>query len=270
MTGKSIFDFNDYKAYLKAVLRAQPNEGHGYRSKLARALNCQTAYISQVLNGKAQLSLEQAEAANSFLAHTDDESQYFLFIVERGRAGTQALQKRLDKQIEIMQKKRMVLKDRVDIKTELDQKDQATYYSSWIYAALHIAVTIPTLRDRKSLAEAMKLPQQQTNEALDFLVQVGLLKMEGQEFTPGQARLFLGADSPLIRQHHINWRVQTLKSLDRPIENDLHYSGVVSLAAADVRAIKDRLIQGLNEARKLVKDSKEEELHVIALDFFKL
>lgn len=270
MTDKSIFDFNDYKGYLKAFLKSEPNAGHGFRSRLAKALNCQTAYVSQVLNGKAHFSLEQAEAANSFLAHSEDEAQYFLFIVERSRAGTQALQKRLDRQIEAMQKKRMVLKDRVDIKTELDQKDQATYYSSWIYAALHIAVTIPTLRDRKSLAEALKLPQQQTNEALDFLVQVGLLKMEGQEFTTGQARLFLGADSPLIRQHHANWRVQTLKSLDRPTDQDLHYSGVVSLASADVRAIKDRLIQGLNEARKLVKDSKEEELHVIALDFFKL
>jgi len=270
MTEKFIFDFTDYKAYLKAFLKSEKNQGHGFRSRLAKAVNCQTAYVSQVLNGKAHFSLEQAEAANGFLAHSDDEAQYFLLIVERSRAGTPALIKRLDKQIEVIQKKRMTMRERVDIQTELNERDQAKYYSSWIYAAIHITVTIPTLRDRKSITEALKLPPQQVNEALDFLVQVGMLRAVGSEFTPGEARLFLPADSPLFRQHHTNWRLQALKALDRPADADLHYSSVVSLAASDVMKIKERLILGINEARKIVRDSKEEELHVIALDFFKL
>ncbi|HEY1080196.1 MAG TPA: hypothetical protein VGE46_08860, partial [Bdellovibrio sp.] len=66
-----LYDFEDYKAYLRHRAEAE----RGVKSALAKALNCQSAYISQVLNENAHLSLEQGDAANTFFAHSEKESQ---------------------------------------------------------------------------------------------------------------------------------------------------------------------------------------------------
>lgn len=69
---ENLFSFLSYKAYLSSKTGAS-NTKRGEKTALAKALGCQPTYISQVLHGNAHLSLEQAEKANSFFSHTDDE-----------------------------------------------------------------------------------------------------------------------------------------------------------------------------------------------------
>ena len=64
-----IFDFKDYKLYLAKVEERRPLKGRGFRAELARIMGCQTAYVSQVLNGRANFSLEQAQAVSKLLVH---------------------------------------------------------------------------------------------------------------------------------------------------------------------------------------------------------
>ena len=61
---------------------------------------------------------------------------------------------------------------------------------------------------------------------------------------------------------------QALESLDREDINDLHYSAVVSLSKADVRALKSRMIDHIKEYIATIRDSKEEEVYALCLDFF--
>src|SRR5262245_14806797 len=112
---KDVFEFSDYKDYLKAWIHNQPRGGRGARSKLASALKCHTAYVSQVLNQEAHLSLEQAEEFNALAPHPPEQSEYFLLLVQLARAGTPLLKARLRKQIESMQQKRLLLRNRVVI-----------------------------------------------------------------------------------------------------------------------------------------------------------
>jgi len=51
------------------------------------------AFVSQILNEVSIFSLEQAEGLNSLLGHSADESDFFLLLVQCGRAGTHALRK---------------------------------------------------------------------------------------------------------------------------------------------------------------------------------
>lgn len=89
---KNVYHYQDYKKYLNAVL-SPVGEGRGMRSKLARAIGCQTAFISQVLKHDTHFSSEHALLISDFLKHTESESQYFMILVQLGRAGTMALQK---------------------------------------------------------------------------------------------------------------------------------------------------------------------------------
>ena len=268
---RDVFDHDNYKKYLGFVLRSRAKEGRGYQSRMAEAASCRAAYISQVLNGEAHLSPEQAEGLNELLGHNQEEANYFLLLVHHGRAGTAALRARLKDQVTAAREKRLVLKDRVDIKAELSPADQATYYSAWYYAAVHILVTIPAYQSRDAIEGYVRLPRPRLNEVLDFLRAVGLVKVEGERVTPGVSRIFLGNDSPMITRHHTNWRVRAMESLDRDFKHDLHFSTVVSIAAEDALKMKELLVKSIESARAVAtRSTQETELQCLCVDLFRV
>lgn len=267
---KDIFEFDNYKLYLRHWIAQKPGKGRGFMTKIAQALHCQSGYVSQVLSGSAHFSAEQAEALNQFLGHNYEEGHFFHLLLSRARAGTGELKKRCEIEIERVLQQRLLFKDRVDIKKSLDISDQATYYSSWYFAAIHVAVSVPELRTKEALSKYFQLDMPVINEAVDFLISVGLLKKIGDEYSQGVTRLFLGKDSPMIRKHHTNWRIRSISSLDRGLDKDLHFSSVVSLSKKDTLLLKERFMKFIEEFRAIVRESKEEDVCCINVDLFSL
>lgn len=267
---KDIYDFRDYKAYLKYLIAQKPGKGRGVQSQIAQKMGCQTGYVSQVLNNDANFSLEQIESLNQFLGHNYDEGHFLILLVELARAGTPDLRKRFQHEIDKVLKQRLILKDRVDIKKSLEPVDQATYYSSWYYAAVHVAFSIPELRTRENLKDFLGLSDQTLNEAITFLTSVGLVEKKGDHYVQGVTRLFLGKDSPMIKKHHTNWRMRAIHALDGDIDQNLHFSTVVSLSKSDLLMIKEKLVKSIEETRAIIRESKEEAVCCFNVDFFSL
>ncbi len=265
---KSLFEFDDYKDYLRAYIKSRPASGHGFKSSMAKAMNCQTAYVSQVLNANAQLSLEQAEELNKLFGHSESESEFFLLLVQENKAGTQTLRSRLKAQIKKILEKRHVLKDRFDIKKSLSPSDQMIYYSSWLYASIHILITISEYNEKEKIAEKFNLPLERVGKILDFLTETGLILKKGNHYSPGETKVFLGIDSPMLSKHLSNWRIKAIEALDKTIGKDLHLSSIYSLSRKDVTLIKEKLIKTVEESRQIIYASKEEELYCLNLDFF--
>ena len=139
----SVFDYDDYKDYVRDALDARAENKRGERSRLASFVGCHTAYVSQVLNGAAHFSLEQAEKINHFLGHGKEQSLFFLFLIQLARAGTPSLRKVFEEQLRALKEKQFVLKDRLQFNKTLSREDQATFYSSWHYGAAHVLVSVP-------------------------------------------------------------------------------------------------------------------------------
>jgi uncharacterized protein (TIGR02147 family) len=265
---KAIYDFNHYKAYFEHKVGTR-SQRRGVKSEIASSLRCQPTYISQVLHGKAHLSLEQADILNVFFGHSKEEAAFFLLLVQKDRAGTISLRRHFEDQLESMLQKRMVLTERLGKKDGLTKEDQSRYYSSWHFAAIHIALTIPDLQNSKSLSEYFRLPLKKVNSVLEFLVKTGLAKpIGGSNFQAGSSVIRLGNESPNILRHHSNWRQLVMESLDREEIGDLHYSSVVSLSKKDALKIKDRILDWLQKDLEIIKESKEEELYSYCIDFF--
>ncbi len=68
----TLFDYSDYKKYLSDRLKT------GTKSKFAACIGCQPSFLSQVLGGSPDLSLEQGILANEFFGHTGAETQFFM------------------------------------------------------------------------------------------------------------------------------------------------------------------------------------------------
>jgi uncharacterized protein (TIGR02147 family) len=269
-----VFDFKDYKDYIRRWIAAQPNQGHGEKSRIAKHLKCHIAYVSQVLNAQAQLSAEQADALNTLFEHSDEEADFFMLLVQIGRAGTHSLEKFYNRKITEALKQRTLLRNRIADKKAIAPEDQATYYSSWHYAALHMGVLIPGLRTPRALARHFGLSLDKTRRAIEFMISLGLIRESQGTLLPGETRLHLTDDSPMISKHHINWRMQAIQALDQSdpgaleAQDELHYSSIVSISREDIPRAREILLKAIENVRKLVRDSKDEEVCCYTVDLF--
>ena len=269
--GIDVYRLRDYKAYLNKRLDELDEGGRGSRARMSRAIACQTAYTAQVLRGVAHFNLEQGEAINDFLGHTEEQGHFFLLLIQFARAGMPKLKSRFQKQIESIVEGRQLLKNRLGVKEHLAEHDQLIYYSSWFYGALHALVSIPTYQTPERIAERLQIGIKQAAEALEFLLKSGLIeRTQKGTLQIGKGQIHLGADSPLIAKHHINWRLQAIRAVERNPKAGLHYSSVVSISRKDEEHIRDTLTNFLQTIKPIIRESKEEEACSLSIDFFRI
>jgi uncharacterized protein (TIGR02147 family) len=265
----NVFDFSSYKAFLRSRV-GDKRVRKGQRLALAQSISSTSAFISQVLNGDRDLSVEQAQAAAQFLHLNSEETHYFLLMVQETRAGNMNLRTYFRNQREKIINDRNILKNRVAATDKVSSEYQTKYYSSWIYSAIHIAVMIPQLQTVQALSEYLNITPKTVVKALEFLETAGLVRNINGKFETGKMHIHLGNDSENILKHHTNWRVKAIRSLELESSKDMHYSSVVSMAKSDISKLKDLLIESLKNANNLIKDSKEEEVCCLNIDFFSL
>ncbi len=269
---KNIFDYKNYKSYLLELINSKPRRGRGVRSELAVSIGCPVSHISQVLKGSSHFSAEQAHGLNESLGHSQEESEFFLLLIQFARAGTSNLRRFSENQINRVLERRLILKDRLEVKNSLNKEDQAVFYSSWHYQAIHIMLTVERLQTKEALSKCLNLSVKKVSEILDFLISIGLVIQEKGRFRVGTTRIHLGNDSPMISKHHINWRIRAIHSLDSESrDEDLHYSSVISTSEEDFLKIKTMHVKHIEAIKDIIRDSKpEEEVLCFSLDFFRL
>jgi uncharacterized protein (TIGR02147 family) len=265
---KSIFQFSDYKKFVLDRIEAAPNQGRGLRRELAEAMGCQVAYVSHVLAGDRHFSLEQAEALARFFALRAEETGFFFLLVEHNRAGTPALRKFLERQIREKRLEYLELQSRVNVQGKISEQDEATYYSSWHYQAVRVALSLPHCRTVGAISKELNLPSERVTEVLTFLIHRGIAREQGGQYFPGATRVHLASDSPHITKLHSNWRLHALRSLENYHTSDFHYSGVVSISRDDFEKVQEILRKAVVESLDVVKPSQEERLAVMNLDFY--
>lgn len=264
-----LFETEDYVRYLTLRLAAKGLRS-GMRLAAAKAAKCHPAYLSRVTQGKAHLSLEQAERLGTFLELTPDEGHYFLLLVQRARAATPGLRRYFDAQIAAEQRKRLDVKRRVASRKTVSQENEARYYGHWLNGAVHVLLSIPALQSPEALAKHLGISRDRVLDSLAFLVEAGLAVPKAGRFVIGPSDVHLGADSPHIARHHANWRTQALVALDRGAADDLFYSATVALSNKDAFIVKENLLAGLERNLSVIRASPEEEGWVLAFDFFRL
>lgn len=131
-------------------------------------------------------------------------------------------------------------------------------------------VTIPEYQKKEKMASYLNLPHHVLNEAIQFLLGAGLLTETKDGYTTGRNRIFLRGDSQNIVQHHENWRLKAIENITLSQDENIHFSSVYTLSKKDFLKIKEKLLNELEEMRAIIKPSKEEELCVFNLDFFKI
>jgi uncharacterized protein (TIGR02147 family) len=226
--------------------------------------------LSRVLNGDADLSLEQADAANRFFGHTADESRFFLLLLEKNRAGTTSLRAHFDREISHLaeERERVNMEKRPKAQELLSLEDQLKYYSSWQYSAIHIALSVPRFQTRPALAQELKIPIETVSQILVFLLRTGMAQEKNGRYTIGKTWIHLPPASALVAKAHANWRLRAIESAERFRREDFHYTQVVSLSEDDAKRLTEFIGTLVDQSNQIIRDSKEETLRCLTVDFF--
>jgi uncharacterized protein (TIGR02147 family) len=261
------FRSTDYKVLLRE--RIEHSGERGVITKLAEAAGCQRSYLSQVLNTHVHLTPDQALGVAEFFGFNEDETTYFLALVDHARASSPALRARLKRICDSLRKKHEDLESRLETPVIQASEQDLVYYSTWVPAAVHIAVSIPDLQTPAALAHHLQLPEALIEATLHTLEQMQLVKRKGTRWVYAGAERHLSKRSALVPLHHSNWRQRAIVSSQAQVTDAYHYTGISSVSRQDYQEIKDRLLEVTEKIRIQISSSREEELVCLNIDFFR-
>jgi uncharacterized protein (TIGR02147 family) len=264
-----IFNYIKYLDYLGAV-RESSFGGHGFMAKLAKAANCQSAFISQVFSEKQNLSLEQGFNIAKALEMDEHESNYFLLMINYARAGEKSLQDFYYAQLKKISEEQNDLKKRFKVQTELTKEQLILYYSDWLYPAVHIAMTIESLQSIQKISTAFNASEARVKKVLADLIEMGLIENKGEKYKLGNVRIHLEKSNPILKSFHTQFRHKAIEKIgNKEDKDDLNYTSLVSLSKKDFIELKESFVELIETYNKKVSDSKEECVALLNLDFMK-
>lgn len=265
----TLFEYHDYKLWVNDWIDSQPSGGHGQLRKLALYLEINSVVMSQVFRGDRDLTLEQALKVTQYLGMTELERDYFLLLVQKGRAGTTELKSVFEKQLQTIRKSAQSLKNRVQHHKFTDE-DKATFYSQWYYSAIRLGVSIPQLSTISALSGHLNLDRSVVVQVIEFLLKHQLIIEKKGRYDIGPQVTHVGHDSPFVNRHHTNWRLKGLQAMDNITDQDLYYTGPMALSETAAKEIRKMLVSLVEKSTQQAAHSDSEVLRCLNIDWFKI
>jgi uncharacterized protein (TIGR02147 family) len=265
----SIFEHKDYRSYLRHHLKSLPLKGRGELTRIANNLSVNTTLLSQIMSGTRELNPEQAFRLSQYLQHTPLETDYFSLLVQIERAGTNDLKEHLKKKLALLRQDALKLSSRIAHERSLTDSERAIFYSSWIYSAIHLFTS--THKNGVALEEItarFNLSRFKATEIIQFLVSTGLCTEQSGRYSLGVQSTFLAQGSPFLTRHHSNWRMKAIQKSENISEEEMMYSGQVSLSRKDFESIREQLVTSLKNILRQVEPSPAENIASLNIDWF--
>lgn len=266
----NLFDFSDYRDYLKHWLEeAKANKSFNL-SRLAEVAQVHPTFLSHVFAGTKDLSLEQAAFISQKLQHTKLEQDYFFTLIHLDRAGTEILRDYWISRKKEIEAEKNKLSQRFEKHKQLTIEQRAIFYSSWIYAGVWSSTAINEGQTLMSVAERFSLSRDKAEEILSFLAQTGLCNEKGGVYSLGELHVHISNESPFVVKHHTNWRMKAIQKMDHRQPTELFFSAPMSISKKDFGVIREQLNLAVKKMVDIAKDSTAEEIVCLNIDFFEV
>lgn len=174
----NIFRYLDYRKYLKQVIHKDEST-RGFQGRLASAAGCQRSYLSQVLNGSQNLTLEHAMGIADFLDLSDLEVDYFILLIQYQKISQPELKTKIKGKLNQTRARAENLKDRLSDRDILSIEAEQMYFSNWYWSAIHLLLGIDGISKPSDIARYLDLPEELVLETLRGLAAIDLVKYLG-------------------------------------------------------------------------------------------
>ena len=266
-----VYDAKNYVEFVVDTLslgnKAIPR---GRIKDLANLLRCHASFISQIIRGKAHMSHEQAHRFCSYAQLSDEETEFFINLLNRDRAGTNELKALFNGILKRKLVERRSLQKRARLTPTLSRDQEIVYFQSFTYPLIHAALHLPDLKEPKQLSITLGIPEPEVSEALKLLNELGLATQRDEKWHPTVKNLHVGKESPLNRTYHANWRLKTAMLLQegRRTHEHTHFTSLFCISKKDVERIRELILTHLEKVRQEMVASDSERLFVLCLDYF--
>lgn len=263
-----IFATRDYKAFIKAWLQAQPREGRGLLSRIAEKTGLSPGMMTHVLNGDRHFSPEAANEVAAFMSLNEEETDYFLLLVNYERAGTHALRERLKRKIISEQKKANELSKRMKPEHTLPETAKALFYSHWIYTGIRNMTACEAFKDVDKIASHLQVSRATAQRVIEFLLKNNLCVVKNGRLDVGPQVTHIGNETTLVSKHHQNWRLHGLTKMLEPNDKNVFFTSPISLSRETADVIRNKIPTFIEEIRNLVGPSPSEVVRCLNIDWF--
>ncbi len=264
----NLFEYADYKEFVLDLVSQTKLLGRGPYARLAEHLNVNSTFISQVFKGDKHLSIDHALQIAKLLKFNNLQTEYFMNLVQKERSASYETKDFFASRLKNLQKEAKKLSNYVSDHQVLDSIDQAIFYSDPIYSQVRLLTGIKKYQSAKAISEHLQKPLAEIKDVLDFLVSAGLCVKKQNQFEMGAKSTHVSKDSPFFRQHHSNWHIKAIENFSTSDERHLHFTAPLSIAKKDIPEVLDSLKAAIQNVSATVKDSNEEEVHCLLIDFF--
>jgi uncharacterized protein (TIGR02147 family) len=257
-----IFTCENHCEFLNEVFK---NKERGFLSRVAEVLETHPSYVSRILNGTNNLTLDQGFMLGKWLGLDETEQDYLSLLIQKDRAGSKAYREALEMKLESIREQQRDLGK--DFKVQYSPNpSEALYYSSWIYSAVHILLTIPEFNTVKKISEALKINPSETELGLRVLEAMGAASVKSERWSLTKNQVFISNNNPLAQCYHSSWSDRLNSSLSVGNPEHVRYTGVHSLSKSDWKKLRAMIRDFLKSINTTVAPSKEETLIAVRVD----
>ncbi|MEN0059833.1 MAG: TIGR02147 family protein [Bdellovibrio sp.] len=268
MKSADIWSYTDYKPYIKAVFASMSSGGRGQLKKLAEYLGVHSTLVSQVISGDKDFSDEQSIKVAEFLQLRELETDYFLHLVFYSKAGSADLQKYHLSKIKKLKESGQSVAHHIGKSSELSENDKIRYYSDWRYVAVWLATSIEEFGNSQGISEALEIPKNNVQDILDFLLAKGLCKKSDKGFAMDLQRIHVPANSPLVVNHHLNWRMKSLAFVQNAKKQELAFTSPLSISRRDFEKVRGMILKLIEDISEVVDKTDPEIIACLNIDHF--
>ncbi len=263
-----IFEFVDYKLFIKSFIKYQPKKGRGLVKSIGEYLSIDPSQVSQVLSGSKDFTEEQAILITTFIGLNELEVDYFLTLVKVERAGSKVLKDHYKRRLGQLKESSLNLKERVNQDRILSDYEKSVFYSSYLYSAIRLSTSIAEGQTITDIADRFQISREKASGIITFLVDSNLCAEENGQYTMGTQHTHIERGSPFLPRHHHNWRVKALEKTDSITDQELQFTGPVSISQDDFQKVRELLVDVISKSLDKVKKSDPSEVACLLIDWF--
>ncbi|MGZ3651369.1 MAG: TIGR02147 family protein [Bdellovibrionota bacterium] len=265
----SIYSYSEPRGYLRDVLTYKKSRNRLFSIRAwsqQMGFPCHTSLVF-LLNGKRRVRPEHVDKLNRSLRLGVEEEKYLRLLVSRENAKTDGERADIDSRLSLL---------RPSSEQSLLNEEKFHFISDWLHMAILEMTELSGFRFEaawiaRRLGGTVTTPQ--VEEALQRLLQLGLLKKTGNTLTKTNEHLTTPGDrsSEAIREHH----KQVLALAARAVDEQSVHERVLNASAFTIDSsrlgeAKEIILKFRADMAKLLEKKGGDETYELSVQLFKL
>lgn len=101
---------------------------------------------------------------------------------------------------------------------------------------------------------------------VEFLINTGLVIIESGQLKLGPASTHLSKESPFIKNHHRNWRLRSIETIDNISNDEIMYSAPMCTSKEVFKELNNKILKLIDEFVDDASQAEGEDLFFLNID----